>query len=1097
MYIPAYCPECCELRDIPVEAQNSPICPLCTTLLRTSEAAEVFVSYSSKDRAAALRIAQHLHAAGIYCWFAPFNMAVGDEISASIAEGMSTAKAVVLLLSPDAVSSVYVGLELSYAANLRIPVYAVKVAPCDLPHRINLVITERVWDDTSQSSLELMLDQLADRVYRKLRQSRPKASQLEQLTVHSDIGPPKGVMPQASPYVGPQPFRPEMADRFFGRDQELRQILDAIEKSRIVLVYAPSGAGKSSLLNTKVRATLAERGMHVLPSTRVGGEVPASFASRAAEIQNVFAFSALCGFHGDAAPNPNCSLTDYFRSLPILQGAVGRALILDQFEELFTQHRDRHADRIGFFQDLANSLAVDPRLKIIIAIRQEYLANFDELTEGLAEELGPTRIRLKRLDEKSALRAIALPAAPFAFFDTDVAEELVQQLNTMRITQPDGTILRKRGEFIELVHLQIVCERLWRRLPADIVLIEKDHLRLAAGDGQTLAQFVDSALVEFYRDTIRTVSCSERTRSQTKDRRVYPEDLIQLGCMGFVDAASVRVTIRQDEMKGRTGRLPNWIVEQLESYHLLRVELRGGEKWYELSHDLLAEPVSKGRDQRVVALLSAADMLNTLMRKCREARGGSLRGYFSKHPDILIECAPFISQPGLFVDEAEFVFRASIAAGERCHEWSERVSQDFPEMHVSVLNEAISAESSEVRRNASILLGEKRVSKLDDQLVQCALSDPDRVTRQAASAALAKLDDRALIDPFLTGLKNILSRKESRQALALMLVASERGFGHNSSEEDAASLSPVFGRVYKQIRWADRCYIRISSSLVRFVESGPLLLYVTIPATLLGGFSAAFFKWLPASQNCALCQADPNFTMGIFHGIAGGCVWGGVIAVGIALNQQVLGKSDYRPSALRPFSSLFAGAISGFVSGLIVTLEVIGVYQMDTLHKMGWLNGEVSSKARFSSSFWTDLFVETRFGWAYIISGVCLGLGMAMTTNNLRTSCKWKSFLVTPFVLDEFKHFITLFRRISSIVLPSAWPIPVALLVATIVIVNLLNPSSTPLSALKTDPSMIVYGTLMDCVSQIIGGFSAVVGMGLGILVMRQGIHLKPRGDVA
>ncbi len=186
------------------------------------------------------------------------------------------------------------------------------------------------------------------------------------------------------------------------------------------------------------------------------------------------------------------------------------------------------------------------------------------------------------------------------------------------------------------------------------------------------------------------------------------------------------------------------------------------------------------------------------------------------------------------------------------------------------------------------------------------------------------------------------------------------------------------------------------------LESGAFLLYVTIPATLLGGFSAAFFKWLPASQNCALCQADPNFTMGIFHGIAGGCVWGGVIAAGIALNQQVLGRNDTPASPFRPFSSIIAGVLSGFISGSIVTLEVAGVYQMDTLHKMGWLNGEVSSKPRFSMSFWNDLFVDARFGWAYIISGVFLGIGMAMTANNLRTSRVWRAFLASPWSLIKW-----------------------------------------------------------------------------------------------
>ncbi len=218
-----------------------------------------------------------------------------------------------------------------------------------------------------------------------------------------------------------------------------------------------------------------------------------------------------------------------------------------------------------------------------------------------------------------------------------------------------------------------------------------------------------------------------------------------------------------------------WIVEQLESYHLLRVEMRGGEKWFELAHDLLADVVSKGRDQRVSAL-SAADMLNTLMKKCRESHGGSLTGYFSKHPDILAECQPFISQPGLFVDEAEFIIRASLSTGERCYEWSERVSQDFPEMHIAVLNEAIVSKSPEVRRNAAVLLGMKRETQLDEQLIHCALYDPDPLTRQAASAAVCQAGGSKPDGRDSCGLRNRQTRRDSRRALSLMLIAYERGF---------------------------------------------------------------------------------------------------------------------------------------------------------------------------------------------------------------------------------------------------------------------------------------------------------------------------------
>ena len=55
-----------------------------------------------------------------------------------------------------------------------------------------------------------------------------------------------------SPFVGPRPFEKEDSDRFFGRTRETEELLSLIIAHRAVLVYAQSGAGKSSLLRAGV-----------------------------------------------------------------------------------------------------------------------------------------------------------------------------------------------------------------------------------------------------------------------------------------------------------------------------------------------------------------------------------------------------------------------------------------------------------------------------------------------------------------------------------------------------------------------------------------------------------------------------------------------------------------------------------------------------------------------------------------------------------------------------------------------------------------------------------------------------------------------------
>ena len=49
------------------------------------------------------------------------------------------------------------------------------------------------------------------------------------------------------PFVGLRSMREEEADRFFGRDAEIEELVEKFRKRRIVAIVADSGTGKSSL----------------------------------------------------------------------------------------------------------------------------------------------------------------------------------------------------------------------------------------------------------------------------------------------------------------------------------------------------------------------------------------------------------------------------------------------------------------------------------------------------------------------------------------------------------------------------------------------------------------------------------------------------------------------------------------------------------------------------------------------------------------------------------------------------------------------------------------------------------------------------------
>ena len=74
-----------------------------------------------------------------------------------------------------------------------------------------------------------------------------------------------------NPYVGPRTFTAADRKRFFGREAEAASLLARVVSERLLLFYAQSGAGKSSLINARLIPQLREEeGFSVLPVGRVG-----------------------------------------------------------------------------------------------------------------------------------------------------------------------------------------------------------------------------------------------------------------------------------------------------------------------------------------------------------------------------------------------------------------------------------------------------------------------------------------------------------------------------------------------------------------------------------------------------------------------------------------------------------------------------------------------------------------------------------------------------------------------------------------------------------------------------------------------------------
>lgn len=389
------------------------------------------------------------------------------------------------------------------------------------------------------------------------------------------------MLPEVQPYVGPRPFSQSDREFFFGRSREAQEAVSLILSHSVTLLYAQSGAGKTSLLNAQLIPFLSQwEEYRILPIARVGSPLPEGL--RLEKIANIYVFNTLMSWDEDRT-NPaalaRLSLTDFLKQnrAPLdADDSKPSIIIFDQFEEVFTLYPERWHEREELFIQLRDLLEEDRRCRVVFAMREELIAELDPYVHLLPERLR-TRIRLERLRAPAALEAIRGPLRNTdRRFAPGVAEELVENLLQTPVMTSRGEI-KVAGQFVDLLQLQIVSQALWQSLAPDEVEITREHLYRFGR--------VDSALSQFYEQAIKS-SVMQGGISESTLRRWFDEELITpMGTRGVIYRGT-----------NESAGVPNELVDLLEQRHIVRRELRGGTVWYELAQDRLIKPIQESNE---------------------------------------------------------------------------------------------------------------------------------------------------------------------------------------------------------------------------------------------------------------------------------------------------------------------------------------------------------------------------------------------------------------------------------------------------------------------------------------------------------------------
>lgn len=411
-----------------------------------------------------------------------------------------------------------------------------------------------------------------------------------------------------NPYVGPAALFEGIS--IYGRAAEIEDLIDLLISARIVLLYSPSGAGKTSLIQAGLLKALREE--HRFSVSLVKGFGGQHEGNRyLANLYDVLECPLPDNLR--TSPSPQSTTLDaYLKKRPmapqegpqtVLHQAVshtsddepeepaGHIFIFDQFEEIFTLDAFDRAAKAEFFQQVGQALKNRTRCALF-SMREDHIAELDDYLHFLPTQL-KTRYRLGLLDRIHAREAIEGPAREKGVrYEAGAADMLVSELCKIRKPAENGKYQEIRGNFVEPVQLQVVCYRLWERLyipPASNEAVaasgnaadpQADDPDAAISQDEVRQLSVDKALEQFYDDKVKEAAAAANA-SEGDIRPWFERELIMPN--------GIRGQVLRGEEK--SGGLPREVIKHLEDAHLVRLETRGDNKWYELAHDRLVSPI--------------------------------------------------------------------------------------------------------------------------------------------------------------------------------------------------------------------------------------------------------------------------------------------------------------------------------------------------------------------------------------------------------------------------------------------------------------------------------------------------------------------------
>lgn len=451
-----------------------------------------------------------------------------------------------------------------------------------------------------------------------------------------------------NPYVGPRAYNRNEA--LPGRQREIEEVLTRVRSDRVLLIHSPSGAGKTSLLQSAVMPALENE--YTVLSTLPVGLTPAAAAKECLHTNRYIntTLLSLAEKFPESAKRKALPHQSLAQALDAIRAAdpdgynAMYVIVFDQFEEVLSLDPSDWEAKTEFFIELGFAFR-DERIAAIIAMREEWLGELEPYARLLPTRLG-RRYRLEPLTPAGALEAIRRPAdSRGAIFTQPAADRLLNSLLQVRVSHPRGEPVTRSGTTVEPLLLQVVCYSLWDRMSLKWEGIDGIHM-IHENDVAESAD-LDSALSHYYAQQVKKAAST----SQVSERRL--RDWIE---KQLVTSIGLRTHVL---LEGTTaGGLDVNAVQALERSLLVRRDTVRAITWFELIHDRFVTPIRKDN------LEWRAKFGTPLSRKAElwialGERGSELLD------DTELELLQFQPLDGLSEDERRYVTASKMAQTQR------------------------------------------------------------------------------------------------------------------------------------------------------------------------------------------------------------------------------------------------------------------------------------------------------------------------------------------------------------------------------------------------------------------------------------------------